>query len=221
MAESRPGPRPIPADRAPRPTAVRLPHRDPGAAVRLVPDGDPHAGPGDEDRRLGQPERGSQPALAELGERHPPESDDSAPASGPPDASEPPRERRHRYLVERDTAAGRGPEPGLPHRASSGNTEPLPIRAPLDRRDPGAARDRPTAFREPGPPAGAAGSGELGLRPESVARLSESGRELLARLQAELQGAPQLAPRTGGLSPNGGGKGTGPQAKVDPPDLAG
>jgi hypothetical protein len=52
-----------------------------------------------------------------------------------------------------------------------------------------------------------------------VARLSASGRELLARLQAELQGGPQLGTRAGGLTPNG--TGTGPQARVDPPDLAG
>jgi hypothetical protein len=52
-----------------------------------------------------------------------------------------------------------------------------------------------------------------------VARLSASGRELLARLQAELQGGPHLGPRTSGLTPNGNG--TGPQARVDPPDLAG
>ena len=55
-----------------------------------------------------------------------------------------------------------------------------------------------------------------------MARLSASGRELLARLQAELQGSgPQLGAAAGGLSPNGGGNGTGPQARVDPPDLAG
>ncbi len=63
-------------------------------------------------------------------------------------------------------------------------------------------------------------SGEL-LRPDSMARLSDSGRELLARLQAELRGAPQAGQRAGGLTANGGGTGTGPQRKVDPPDLAG
>ena len=147
-------------------------------------------------------------------------------------------------------AAARGsgsaaPERPAAPRAESGNTEPLPIRGPDDSATPGSRpADRlalpagadggePEAGRADTPtrgnparsgsgPGSGGGSGELGLRPESVARLSASGRELLARLQAELQGGgPAGGPRAGGVTPNGGGHGTGPQAKVDPPNLAG
>jgi hypothetical protein len=91
------------------------------------------------------------------------------------------------------------------------------VTGPAERPGAGRPASAPDSST-PGAVEGAAGPAELGLRPESVARLSASGRELLARLQAELQGGPQLGSRPGGHSPNGG---TGPQARVDPPDLAG
>ena len=122
-------------------------------------------------------------------------------------------------------------------RAEGGNTEPLIIRPPARRPGPDphpADRANPSGgagifAADTGDWAGPAGQlpggpgpADLGLRPESVARLSASGRDLLARLQAELQGGGTgLGPRPGGLSPNGGGNGTGPRAKVDPPDNAG
>ncbi len=225
-AELRPGPRPIPADRAPRPTAGRVPpHRDLASAVRLVPPGEADAAD-PEPRSTGRTRRAPQPALAELPQRR---RRDPANGTGPLERvgePEPTGERRHRYLIERDPGVRIGPaaDPGRErqHRALA---HPGPARPAGDRSGrpvrPGPARAAPEPST-PGAaegPAGAAGPAELGLRPESVARLSASGRELLARLQAELQGGPQLGPRPGGLSPNGNG--TGPQARVDPPDLAG
>lgn len=135
----------------------------------------------------------------------------------------PQRERRHRYLIERPGSAAAAPTdatgsaPAASPRSPTGNTQPLPVRPPAIPEPHPAA---PTGRDPSGPARPGAASGDLGLRPESVARLSASGRELLARLQAELQGA-SGSPRAGGLSPNGGGDGTAPQAAVDPPDLAG
>jgi hypothetical protein len=227
-SELRPGPRPIPADRAPRPAAGRVPpHRDLASALRLVPPGEADAAdPGAEEHRPNPPERAPQPAVAELPQRR---RRDPVDGTGPLERvgePEPTGERRHRYLIERDAAAGTSAAGPLPIRGESGNTEPLAIRAPAGRPATGPAErsgpGRPAAGPEsstPGAVEGAAGPAELGLRPESVARLSASGRELLARLQAELQGGPQLGQRPGGLTPKGNG--TGPQARVDPPDLAG
>ena len=138
------------------------------------------------------------------------------------------------------------PEPGLPGRGrvpGVSHTQPLPIRrAPGDQlanrppadsaadrsrlgadqagtRDwPEAGRTVPDPFLGPLSSAPTSADGDL-LRPESVARLSASGRELLARLQAEMQ--QPGGQRAGGLTANGGGNGAGPQKKVDPPDLAG
>jgi hypothetical protein len=226
-SELRPGPRPIPADRAPRPTAGRVPpHRDLASAVRLLPPGEADAAnSGAEEHRSNPPERVPQPAVAELPQRR---RRDPVDGTGPLQhvgEPEPTGERRHRYLLERDAAAGTSAAGPLPNRGESGNTEPLAIRAPLGRPVTGPAErsgaGRPASAPDsstPGAVEDAAGPAELGLRPESVARLSASGRELLARLQAELQGGPQLGSRPGGHSPNGS---TGPQARVDPPDLAG
>ena len=83
---------------------------------------------------------------------------------------------------------------------------------------PEAGRPVPDPFLGPLSSAPTSADGDL-LRPESMARLSPSGRELLARLQAEMQ--QPGGQRAGGLTANGGGNGTGPQKKVDPPDLAG
>ena len=136
---------------------------------------------------------------------------------------------RHRYLIERsdpddvDPAGGR---PAAPAPTGAGTTEPLAVRSTADR-----DRGRPL---DPEDELAALSPHEL-LRPESVARLSASGRELLARLQAEMGVGPTLGPRAGGLTANGGGNGhsgglqggpnggngTGPHRRVDPPDLAG
>lgn len=60
---------------------------------------------------------------------------------------------------------------------------------------------------------------DLGLRPESVARLSPDDRQLLARLQAELLEGRR---RPGAEADAAGTRnGTGPHRRVGPPDLAG
>jgi hypothetical protein len=101
-------------------------------------------------------------------------------------------------------------------RRESGPGRPAPASAPGGTSTP--ASPQPVV---PAAAGGAPASGDLGLRPESVARLSESGRELLARLQAELRGGgPGFSPRTGGSGANGG-NGPSRPAQDQPPDLAG
>ena len=245
--DHRPGPRPI-ADWTPRRSVPRnaSPDHDPEPAnMWIVSDGaEPVTPP------PGVPRPAvDQTALTALPQRRRPEPSGAASTARIDAASHLARERRHRYLIESseqgptseaDQVGATGPN-GTGHhpmvRAEGGNTEPLIIRPPVqrhspdphpaDRANPGGgagifavdAGDRaaPPAGQLPGEPA----PSDLGLRPESVARLSESGRELLARLQAELQGSGTgLGPRPGGPGPNGG-NGTGPQPRVDPPDMAG
>jgi hypothetical protein len=92
------------------------------------------------------------------------------------------------------------------------------------------AEDAPTAALEPdGTPDPGPEPADLGLRPESLARLSDADRQLLARLQAELLDGrkPRVSRRAGiangsgtnGSSGNGSGINGAPRA--DPPDLAG
>ncbi|OLT19942.1 hypothetical protein BJF78_10310 [Pseudonocardia sp. CNS-139] len=146
----------------------------------------------------------------------------------------------------------RAPEPAdartdesdeLPRRAARHRYADEP--APVDELDDGAdlldedEDDGPRADLEPDPdPDG----NSLGLRPESVARLSDADRQLLARLQAELlEGRrPRVTRRAGignsfGPAANGvngvngvngsgahGNNGSGTNGhRTDPPDLAG
>ena len=190
-----------------------------------------------------------QPALSALPRRQRTRPAAAVANAGPTDQGDRPdlagREHQHRYLlVSPDTGGideddefgatgpnGTGRYPSV--RAENGNTEPLLIRPPVQRPAPDA---HPVDRAHPGvgpagrvadagswsAPPGNPGATDLGLRPESVARLSASGRELLARLQAELQGkgtAP--GPRPGGLGPTGGGMGINPHGQGEPPDLAG
>jgi hypothetical protein len=112
-----------------------------------------------------------------------------------PDLRSPRPVPRHRYTYEQAHTNGiPAPERGRPDDAGD---EPA---------------DRDVADGEPGRP-------DLGLRPESIARLSDSDRQLLARLQAELlQGRRQrLGGRriiNGSAAPTNGHRGP-------PPDLAG
>ena len=213
------GPRPIPSDRAPRPTAERvaLPRREPAAGRWPVPPSGPPAAhePGAEEHRPADPGRDAQPAMAEAADRRRPGPADPAPESDPFERADtaglPVRERRHRHLLERPGRRLGGGALARPirrrqHRAAD-HSSAAPARRRMLRtcsnrraRTTAPSADDPGS-REPAPGRAAAGAGdrpgELGLRPESVARLSASGRELLARLQAELQG--------GGAMPSGRG----------------
>jgi hypothetical protein len=121
----------------------------------------------------------------------------------------PRRPARHRYADES------GP-PAAPPQPAAGEPE----------------RDQPQPEPEPEPEAEARpepepDSSALGLRPESLARLSDADRQLLARLQAELlEGRkPRVGRRAGignGVGPHGNnGAGTNGSHRSDPPDLAG
>lgn len=149
--------------------------------------------------------------------------------------------------TQQQDAAGTGPTPS--------GTRPAPLAQATDdvpgpRTPDRLAAERPVSWPAPaefwsgGAPAEPAAArstpnggepslDDLGLRPESVARLSASDRELLQRLQAELlQGR---GPRQGdspvrggaaiaspaGDDPGGSESRTGPHARVDPPNLAG
>jgi hypothetical protein len=136
--------------------------------------------------------------------------DDEPPSREPRPA--PRRPARHRYA---DEQLGNGmAEPAA---------EPSPEPEPAPRPEPPVQ-----AAPAPAPLPDAAGA-DLGLRPESLARLSDSDRELLARLQAELQGGtrPRVIRRAGianGSGPagsNGNGSGGNGNPRKDPPDLAG
>ncbi|NMH79959.1 hypothetical protein HF577_23055 [Pseudonocardia xinjiangensis] len=149
--------------------------------------------------------------------------DDSPEAAPPPvelDRREPrPAPRRiprHRYADENPEQGNRAAEP-----ASEPTWEetdrPAPEPAPV-------AETRPQDAPEPEPVAGAA---ELGLRPESLARLSDEDRQLLARLQAELsEGRRPRVVRRAGIANGSGSNGSSSNGhngtpRSDPPDLAG
>jgi hypothetical protein len=125
-----------------------------------------------------------------------PGPDDVEEAEPPLPRPAPRRPARHRYLDE----PGAGPEP-VAEEPAAPEPEPLPEAPP-----------------EPQ-------SAELGLRPESVARLSDADRQLLARLQAELlEGRKPRMPRRPGVGAggkNGLGAGNNGSHRSDPPDLAG
>ncbi len=83
---------------------------------------------------------------------------------------------------------------------------------------------------EPEPRAEPESNGDaLGLRPESLARLSDADRQLLARLQAELlEGRKPRVSRRAGIGngagphrPGNNGVGNNGSHRSDPPDLAG
>lgn len=134
-----------------------------------------------------------------------------------PDEDEP---RRHR------AASGPADEPPAP--AASLFTEapaPQPSPAPQSRPrppSPGPAPARPAAAQRP-EPAREAVPEDLGLRPDSVARLSDADRELLARLQAGLGSGtrPRTSRRAGVAAPNGSAPNGNRSGRLDPPDLAG
>jgi hypothetical protein len=155
-------------------------------------------------------------------ERHPRPrgQDERAARSDEPPSREPRpaprRPARHRYADE-PVADGRG------------TTEPAAEPSPEPETRP-APRPEPPAQARPAPaPQPDADAADLGLRPESLARLSDADRELLARLQAELQGgpAPRVVRRAGvanGSGPNGSngnGSGVNGNPRMDPPDRSG
>ncbi|GAA3051464.1 hypothetical protein GCM10010464_14830 [Pseudonocardia yunnanensis] len=153
------------------------------------------------ERRVGPPRPGQAAARY----------DDELPSREPRPA--PRRPARHRYADEQiGEGTGIAEPPAEP-------SEPEP-----------APRPEPSVQAAPAPtPLPDAASAELGLRPESLARLSDSDRDLLARLQAELQGGtrPRVIRRAGianGSAPggsNGNGSGGNGNPRRDPPDLAG
>ncbi|WP_433290432.1 hypothetical protein ACQPZQ_44255 [Pseudonocardia sp. CA-142604] len=154
------------------------------------------------ERRVGPPRPGQ--AAARF--------DDELPSREPRPA--PRRPARHRYADEQ-IGEGKG--------VAEPPAEPRPEPEP-------APRPEPPVQGAPAPsPRPDAGGADLGLRPESLARLSDSDRELLARLQAELQGGtrPRVIRRAGianGSGPggsNGNGSGGNGNPRRDPPDLAG
>lgn len=165
----------------------------------------------------------------------PPEPD---PEPEPPAPQPQVQRARHRYLREPDDH-GEAPPTVVDAEPLSGPI-PLPparraIPMPSGRSEPEPSQDQP-AREQP----------DLGLRPESLARLSESDRELLDQLQAELlEGSRPRVSRTAGIggttntaetgpngavrsSPNGAGHGdtngngrNGDPNRTNPPDLAG
>ncbi len=118
-------------------------------------------------------------------------------------------------------AASAAPEPvpvdAARHRFAGPQPPPLPPLPPLAP-TPAAQRQVPEPQRpepqRPEPQRPEPDRNDLGLRPDSLARLSDADRELLARLQAELGAAGRKPRLTRGASavPNGNGR---------PPNLAG
>ncbi len=115
---------------------------------------------------------------------------------------------------------------------------PEPPASSPPRPGPDRVPARPPAARAPEPAREEPVAEGLGLRPDSVARLSDADRDLLARLQAELGSGtrPRTSRRAGVAAPNGSGpngngpNGNGPNGngptrngsgRHDPPDLAG
>ncbi|MGH3615788.1 MAG: hypothetical protein ACRDRK_24965 [Pseudonocardia sp.] len=125
---------------------------------------------------------------------------------------QPPTRRRH--PGDHPVAGYRSPEPR--------NDESLPLRRPAlwNRPVPECPPDRPPPVDPATEPAIDATG--LGLRPESLARLNDTDRALLARLQAE------LGPRVGGPGPGGnpdgtytnGTNGAALRRRARPPDIA-
>lgn len=172
-----------------------------------------------------------------LDDDEPEDTSDASPEIAAPDVEERPdarpaprRAARHRYVDEEGDADGEGrppePEAEAP-RDRSPEAQPAPEPEPVA--EP-VAEDAPAAAPEPdGTPDPVPASADLGLRPESLARLSDADRQLLARLQAELLDGrkPRVSRRAGiangsgtnGSSGNGSGINGAPRA--DPPDLAG
>jgi hypothetical protein len=118
---------------------------------------------------------------------------------------------------DRAAAAGFGDRPaGDPGRPAP---QPVPRRAArhrfvedTDHRVDDAARDDTQHITDE-----AAQPSEFGLRPESVGRLTDADRQLLARLQAELLDGRKVR---NGRRP-GAGPGTNGAHRATPPDLAG
>jgi hypothetical protein len=149
-----------------------------------------------------------------------------------PDARPAPRRAaRHRYVDEKASAtAGEGRPPEAEAEAPRGRSpEAAPAPAPEPVAEP-VAEDAPTAAPEPdGTPDPGPEPADLGLRPESLARLSDADRQLLARLQAELlDGRKPRVSRRAGIAngsgtngSNGNGSGINGNPRADPPDLAG
>jgi len=129
--------------------------------------------------------------------------------------------------------------------AASPPVRPRPPARP-PRPQPAPPRSDPAAPAPAGPGRGSAGrpaargggpeptAEGLGLRPDSLARLSDADRELLARLQSELDPGlrPRNSRRAGVAAPNGNGQngngqngndvnGRNGSGRQDPPDLAG
>lgn len=135
---------------------------------------------------------------------------------GDADADAGRRRARHRSGAELAAEAG---EPAQEQVLDVEPAPPAPLPAPPAPLPPAPM---PAAPMPAGPE-----NRELGLRPESLARLSDADRELLARLQAELgQGRkPRVTRRAGVGQPNNGTptNGSGPTNGhgSGPPDLAG
>ncbi len=94
------------------------------------------------------------------------------------------------------TPAAPEPRPAARHRFNGPTPPPLPPPPPAPVQQRPAPEPEPDTQRP-----------NLGLRPDSLARLSDADRELLARLQAELGAAarkPRL-PRRAGVTQNGNG----------------
>jgi hypothetical protein len=161
-----------------------------------------------------------------------------------PDRYESPRHRAFGQ-AEEPPAPSVAERPAPPYESAAPGVRPADPVVSLPRRPgpgpaPAAEPPRPSpAWAEPV-------DGGLGLRPESVARLSDADRDLLARLQADLGTGtrPRLSRRAGVAAPNGpaasgpslnGPAPKGPNGSVpnegapngggpgrpDPPDLAG
>jgi hypothetical protein len=105
---------------------------------------------------------------------------------------------RHRYAEP--TPAQAPPPPPAPARQPGPPQPPVAAPGPVAVPAPVPPEPAPDALPDPHHP-------DLGLRPDSLARLSDADRELLARLQAELgAGRKPRVTRRAGLTPNGNGR---------------
>jgi hypothetical protein len=139
-------------------------------------------------------------ALEEGGDARPeraPEPDDDVEPGRPAPRPAPRSPARHRYYTDE-------PSNGAPVGAEDRT-------AGDDAADVDEPADRDAGERAPARP-------DLGLRPESIARLSDADRQLLARLQAELRDGRR---RFGRRIINGSGATTNGSHRGQPPDLVG
>ncbi|MGH3566526.1 MAG: hypothetical protein ACRDRH_10935 [Pseudonocardia sp.] len=137
----------------------------------------------------------------------------TAPTNGLFDPAPPTRRRHSADQPSAGLAGHRDPGP------RNGESFPLRGSATWNRPVPESSPDRPPGDPTTEPAIDAAG---LGLRPESLARLNDTDRALLAQLQAELgprAGGPGLGGHPDG-TPTNRTNGAAPRRRARPPDIA-